>query len=216
MPPRQFRSRPTGLRRRQQSRNPRRTQGKESKRISFGALVALGGATGLFAGAMLISYDPPAKVVQDGVYSAIAAGSNVANLPVNTTEAPAPINQPLTVASTPAQSQFEVCGSVRETCVVDGETFWLDGVKIRLADIDTPEIGSPKCEGEYQLGMKAKQRLLALLNEGPFELQTSGDRDTDRYGRQLRVAVRNGASIGDQLVAEGLAHKWIGSKQPWC
>ena len=215
MPPRQFRSRPTGVRRKQQSRRARRTQGNEGTRISFGALVALGGATGLFAGALFIAY-APTKQPQSAVYSTITAASNTASLPVNTTATTAPMDQPLKVASTQTQNQFEMCGSVRETCVVDGDTFWLEGVKIRLADIDTPEIGSPKCDGEYQLGMQAKQRLLILLNQGPFELQTSGERDTDRYGRKLKVAVRNGASIGDQLVAEGLAHRWIGSKQPWC
>lgn len=215
MSPRQFRSRPTGVRRRQQLRSARRAQGNESTGISFGALIALGGATGLFAGALFIAY-APSNETQTAVYSTTMAASTAASPPVNNTATNAPNEQPLKVASSQTQSQFEICGSVRETCVVDGDTFWLEGVKIRLADIDTPEIGSPKCAGEYQLGMKAKQRLLSLLNEGPFELQASGDRDTDRYGRQLRVAVRNGASIGDQLVAEGLAHKWIGSKQPWC
>jgi micrococcal nuclease len=43
----------------------------------------------------------------------------------------------------------------RRTCVVDGDTFWLEGEKIRIADIDTPEISEPKCDAEYQLGMKA-------------------------------------------------------------
>src|SRR3546814_958339 len=38
-----------------------------------------------------------------------------------------------TVATAP--KTFAVCaGSVRIDCVVDGDTFWLDGVKIRIAD----------------------------------------------------------------------------------
>jgi endonuclease YncB( thermonuclease family) len=53
----------------------------------------------------------------------------------------------------------------RDTCVVDGDTIWLDGVKIRIADIDTPEIRQPKCSGEKVLGERAKQRLIVLLNE---------------------------------------------------
>lgn len=28
----------------------------------------------------------------------------------------------------------------RKACVVDGDTIWLDGKKIRVADIDTPEV----------------------------------------------------------------------------
>lgn len=115
-----------------------------------------------------------------------------------------------------ASAQFSICGSVRRTCVVDGDTFWMDGVKIRIADIDTPEIGQPQCDREYQLGMKATYRLVELLNAGPFELRTIGDRDEDRFGRKLRVVIRGGRSLGDQLVSEGLARTWSGRREPWC
>lgn len=104
----------------------------------------------------------------------------------------------------------------RYTCVVDGDTFWLEGEKVRIADIDTPEISEPKCDSEYQLGMRATRRLRDLLSQGPFQLERIGDRDVDRYGRSLRIAVRNGQSIGDQLVSEGLARTWSGRREPWC
>ena len=112
--------------------------------------------------------------------------------------------------------QFELCGMVRQTCVVDGDTFWFEGRKIRIADIDTPEISEPKCVSEYALGMKATHRLRDLLNAGPFDLQPIPDRDLDKYGRELRVVVRNGRSLGDQLVSEGLARTWSGRREPWC
>ena len=54
-----------------------------------------------------------------------------------------------------------------------------------------------------------------LLAAGPFELSPV-DRDEDRYGRKLRVVTRNGRSLGDQLVAEGLARTWTGRREPWC
>jgi len=111
---------------------------------------------------------------------------------------------------------FELCGGTRRTCVVDGDTFWLEGEKIRIADIDTPEISEPKCDAEYELGMKATYRLRDLLNAGSFEVRTIGDRNVDRYGRKLRVVVRNGRSLGDQLVREGLARTWTGRREPWC
>ncbi len=111
---------------------------------------------------------------------------------------------------------FDLCGMVRRTCVVDGDTFWLEGDKIRIADIDTPEISEPKCDAEYQLGMKATYRLRDLLNGGSFEVHNIGNRDSDRYGRKLRVVVRNGQSLGDQLVREGLARTWTGRREPWC
>jgi endonuclease YncB( thermonuclease family) len=111
---------------------------------------------------------------------------------------------------------FTVCGTGQHTnCVIDGDTFRLDGTKIRIAGIDTPEIHPSRCAREEQLGQAAKQRLLELLNAGPFELRAPSH-DHDRYGRDLREAFRNGASLGDQLVREGLARRWDGHRRPWC
>jgi len=100
-------------------------------------------------------------------------------------------------------------------CVVDGDTFWMSGEKIRIADIDTPEIHQPRCMAEYEQGERAAQRLLTLLNAGAFSLEPVA-REKDRYGRTLRVVNRRGRSVGAMLVAEGLARPWTGSRQPWC
>jgi endonuclease YncB( thermonuclease family) len=124
-----------------------------------------------------------------------------------------------TVAATAADTlvgTFSLCGSGRRVdCVVDGDTFWHRGVKIRIADIDTPELSPPRCEAERVKGEAAKRRLQALLNAGPFSLTTSG-RDEDRYGRKLRSVRRGGVSFGDVLIREGLARRWDGARRPWC
>jgi micrococcal nuclease len=113
-------------------------------------------------------------------------------------------------------ASFSMCGvTARITCVVDGDTFWLESVKYRISDIDTPEISEPRCQEERALGETAKFRLLHLLNEGPFGLK-AGFRDEDRYGRKLRMVYRNGRSLGDILVEEGLARTWTGRRLPWC
>lgn len=91
-----------------------------------------------------------------------------------------------------------------------------EGTKIRIADIDTPEVSEPKCSSEAALSAKATQRLLQLVNAGPFEMQSWQGRDEDKYGRKLRVIVRNGQSLGDILVSEGLARTWSGRREPWC
>ena len=41
-------------------------------------------------------------------------------------------------------------------------------------------------------------------------IMTPFGRNEDRYGRKLRVVVRNGRSLGDWLVSEGLARTWGG------
>ena len=123
----------------------------------------------------------------------------------------------LSVDNDPEQPSLALCGSAfRRNCVVDGDTIWLNGTKIRIADIDTPEVSEPRCGAERQLGMEAPYRLRELLNEGPFSVSPIGARDEDQYGRKLRVLNRNGQSIGDMLVAEGLARTWTGRREPWC
>ncbi len=114
-------------------------------------------------------------------------------------------------------AHFSGCiGATRITCVVDGDTIWLDGIKIRVADIDTPEVSEPSCAEELALGRKATLRLTELLNDGPFALEMAGSRDEDIYGRKLRVVTRGGKSLGTTLVEEGLAHPWDGSRHSWC
>jgi endonuclease YncB( thermonuclease family) len=106
-------------------------------------------------------------------------------------------------------------GAVRTTCVVDGDTFWYRGEKVRIADINAPETSEPKCGREAELGRRATKRLTQLLNAGPFTL-AAADRDRDRYGRLLRVVTRRGASLGQALVGEGLAESWKGYRGSWC
>lgn len=112
---------------------------------------------------------------------------------------------------------FGICRSASElTCVVDGDTIRYRGQKIRLADIDTPEIGQPRCREEAALGERAKQRLVSLINAGSFDIVRSGWRDTDQFGRKLRELRRNGRSLGETLVAEGLARPFAGGRRSWC
>lgn len=101
-------------------------------------------------------------------------------------------------------------------CVVDGDTFWMRGIKIRIADIDTPETHPARCPREAELGAAATRRLRALLNSGDVALASIG-RDADRYGRKLRVVSVDGRGVGDVLVAEGLARRYAGGRRDgWC
>lgn len=113
---------------------------------------------------------------------------------------------------------FPVCGidiATRENCVIDGDTFYFRGTTIRISDIDAPETHPPRCAHEADLGDRATRRLSQLLSAGAFQLARA-DRDVDKYGRQLRVLIRDGHSIGKILVTEGLARTWSGKRRPWC
>ena len=113
--------------------------------------------------------------------------------------------------------RFDFCSwSSQSYCVIDGDTIHYAGTKIRIEDIDTPEIYDYKCDGELERGLRAKSRLLELINAGPFEIIYNGGKDEDQYGRKLRRIVRNGLSLGEQLVDEGLARRYAGGRRSWC
>ncbi|WP_324261530.1 thermonuclease family protein [Altererythrobacter sp. H2] len=118
----------------------------------------------------------------------------------------------------PESARFGPCsGSMRITCVVDGDTIWYQGTKIRVADINTPEVSRPGCAHEARLGDQATARLTELLNEGSFTLvRPPGTPETDKYGRTLRELHRGGASLGAVLMDEGLAEEWNGARIDWC
>ena len=52
----------------------------------------------------------------------------------------------------------------------DGDTCYViyEGKKdkVRLLDLDTPEISNPKCEKEYILGIEAREYINQLISEG--------------------------------------------------
>lgn len=113
-------------------------------------------------------------------------------------------------------ARFALCHSGGGgNCVVDGDTFWFAGDKYRVADIDTPETHPARCAEEAALGKAATSRLHEWLNDGAFTLESTG-RDTDRYGRNLRIVTRGGTGVGSVLVDEGLARPWEGRRRSWC
>ncbi|HWW59488.1 MAG TPA: thermonuclease family protein [Sphingopyxis sp.] len=113
-------------------------------------------------------------------------------------------------------AEFGFCHSGGgRNCVVDGDTFRFEGDRYRIADIDTPETHPARCAEEASLGRAATGRLRGWLNDGPFSLE-SIDRDSDQYDRKLRIVTRNGESVGDTLVEDGLARRWDGRRRPWC
>ena len=115
-------------------------------------------------------------------------------------------------------ARFAICsGPVRVSCVVDGDTIWYRGEKIRIADLDTPEVFSPGCANEEAMGRRATIRLQTLLNAGPFSLEPNPEgRAEDNYGRSLKLVTRGGESLGAVLVDEGLAEEWGGPRKRWC
>lgn len=111
---------------------------------------------------------------------------------------------------------FDMCGSNRHTCIVDGDTIWLDGENLRMEGYDTPEPYTAICGGatEVALAKRASARLHELLNANAFTVVTGGiDGTGERTLATIRIA---GRDVGDILIAEGLARRWPDGDEWWC
>ena len=148
-----------------------------------------------------------AVVAFAGVSSMLSGG--------NTSSAPGGAQAVAGVSAGEHRLRFSMCGATRVTCVVDGDTIWLNGVNLRLESYDTPEPYDQICGGanEVALAHKASARLLQLLNSNAFSIETSGQ---DRYGRTLGTLRIGGQDVGDILIREGLARSWPNGREFWC
>lgn len=95
--------------------------------------------------------------------------------------------------------------------VHDGDTVWCGREKVRLAEIDAPELkGSPSCAPrkrakhwcDYELGIRSRDALANFLARGEVKMQRIG---IDYYGRTLAKLTVNGRDAGEYLVRRGLA-----------
>ena len=124
---------------------------------------------------------------------------------------PAPSVGPERVAE-----RFTRCGQDSGfACVVDGDSFRLGARRIRIRGIDAPE-REGACPAETVLAAQSAARLAELLSAGPFTMTAVGGDERDQYDRELRVVTRDGRSIGEAMVAAGLAHDYRGHKTSWC
>lgn len=113
--------------------------------------------------------------------------------------------------------RFALCGTpgAGRACVVDGDTFRLGPRRIRIEGIDAPELDGA-CDAERRLAALSRERLRALLSDGPFTMTARRSDARDQYGRELRRVERGQQSLGDRLVGEGLARDYRGAKADWC
>ena len=90
--------------------------------------------------------------------------------------------------------------------VIDGDTVDIDGTRIRILSIDTPETFRSRCENELKRGLAAKQRLTELLGQGEVSYTPDG---TDRYGRTLATVYVGDVDVGEVLLKEGHALPYV-------
>ena len=102
----------------------------------------------------------------------------------------------------------------------DGDTCYVtvEGTKtkIRLLELDTPEISKPKCDAELQLGLKARDYLNDLIdNATTIEFKT--DYTEDYFGRILAYLIVDGEDVSAKIVKNNLGVVYDrNNKQDWC
>lgn len=98
--------------------------------------------------------------------------------------------------------------------VHDGDTLWCGRHKIRIENIDAPELpDSPKCRDrraatawcDFQLGFEARDVLIELLASGTVYYLPMGE---DPYRRMLARIYVGKIDAGNYLVARNLARRW--------
>jgi micrococcal nuclease len=92
--------------------------------------------------------------------------------------------------------------------VVDGDTITLaDGRRVRLVQIDAPELGGGECYSR-----QARAALLSLLPPGRARVRLELDRRLDRrdrYGRTLAYVFKGRENVNRTLVLRGAAAPWF-------
>jgi len=108
--------------------------------------------------------------------------------------------------------------------VIDGDTVDVElhvypgqknSTRLRLAIIDTPELKA-KSTCERKLAKEAKEFTTKFLTLGSAKVTIFG---RGRYGRPLAKISINGTDLGEELLKEGLARKYISNKvdrKKWC
>ena len=109
----------------------------------------------------------------------------------------------LLALATACGTTTEPSGQTTIERVADGDSLVVSGgARVRLLQIDAPELGQGECYGR-----EATRELGRLLDPGDV-VELENDRgldDVDRHGRLLRYVLRDGINVNVELVRRGAA-----------
>ncbi len=105
--------------------------------------------------------------------------------------------------------RYEVTGQAR---LVDGDSLFIDGLEIRMKNIDAPE-GRQNCQRrgrDWRCGIEATRRLRQFINKR--QVSCKGD-EYDRYNRLLAFCTVAGQELNKWMVRKGWAVSFGGYRQ---
>ena len=102
--------------------------------------------------------------------------------------------------------------------VVDGDTLARGSVRLRVLNLDAPDIGNhARCTLERKRGEEARRYAVQLLRSarsGAVVVTPSGR--VDRYGRALVWVSISGQDFAALMIAAGHGRPWRGRSSDWC
>ncbi|MDG1287240.1 MAG: thermonuclease family protein [Rickettsiales bacterium] len=98
--------------------------------------------------------------------------------------------------------------------VSDGDSLTFDGLQIRLAGIDAPELGQPcnRRGQNYDCGREAQRQLSKLIGAQFVICETE---ETDRYGRSVAQCYAKGINLNKAMVEAGWALSYLDYDTPY-
>jgi endonuclease YncB( thermonuclease family) len=109
-------------------------------------------------------------------------------------------------------TEFRQCYEGGANCVVDGQTIYAAGQRIKIAGMVAPGIDQASCEGERDRGIEAAVGLASLLNRGRVVV---GPPVRDAEGTWRRKVEVGGRDVAAAMIAANLARPEYGPRS-WC
>jgi len=86
--------------------------------------------------------------------------------------------------------------------------------RVRLVNVDAPELFSPSCDAERAQARRATEFTRAWLARGPVEIVVATERKS--WNRIIAYVRRGADDLGEALIAAGHARPCTGRKENWC
>lgn len=123
------------------------------------------------------------------------------------------ITRQVAAAPRPAPPPFRQCyEGGGPTCVLDGDTIFINRERLDIAGMDAPEVRGATCPQERTRGIAAALRLAELLNDGKVVV---GAPERAADGQLLRKVMVDGRDVSAVMVGGGFARKY-GHGLKWC
>lgn len=104
----------------------------------------------------------------------------------------------------------------RPPYVIDGDTLAFGRERVRVANLDAPDIGSHAgCAQEQRLGAAARSFARSLIRSAR-RIEIIERQGRDRYGRTLARVLVDGSDFGQTMIAARHGRPWRGRSSDWC